>query len=360
MTNPNNAIGTNAAFNGRTSPNALNDITSSFTAGIISGWECQPKTGMTVQLGGQVGTRDVALAEDNAGNKLTINNRSGAPVEVTLSGAPSTNNRVDAIVAYIDNPSTGDDNTTDNPTTCGIIAVSGAVAANPTAPSEATIRSAITTDGATGGTAYYIVLATVLVGTNVTTIGSGVITQGAVAQVAAAQNQAATDAQTSIDEFKSKFNINTSSTQASVSITRGSVTRFPTLSQNSDGSMFKFYGCLQINAFTATNGASVPLTAIPGMTGYKGIATGCYLVTAPDTAYVINGGAYMAQSLQDDSRVVYNEPREIAVGTDGQIYVLASQTTANTEDIASGYFRRYYFPPCLYFNENFGDTPTPQ
>lgn len=178
MTNPNNAIGTNAAYSGRTSPNAFNDITASFTAGIVSGWECVPKTGMTIQLGGQVGTRDVALAEDNAGNKLTINNRSGAPVEVTLPGAPSTNNRVDAIVAYVDNPSTGDDNTTDNPTTCGIIAVSGTVAANPTAPNEAAIRSAITADGATGGTAYYVVLATILVGTNVTTIGSGVITQG--------------------------------------------------------------------------------------------------------------------------------------------------------------------------------------
>lgn len=178
MTNPNNAIGTNGAFNGRTSPNALNDITAAFSKGIVSGWTCSPKTGMTVQLGGSASTRDVALAEDNAGNKLTIDNRSGAPVEVTLSGAPSTNNRIDCIVAYVDNPSTGDDSTTDNPTACGIIAVSGTVAANPTAPSDAQIRSAITTDGATGGVAYYVVLATILVGTNVTTIGSGVITQG--------------------------------------------------------------------------------------------------------------------------------------------------------------------------------------
>lgn len=185
MTNPNNAIGTNAAFNGRTSPNALNDVLASFTKGIVSGWACSPKSGMTVQLGGQAGTRDVALAEDNAGDKLTINNRSGAPVEVTLDGAPATNNRIDAIVAYIDNPSTGDNATTDNPTACGIIAVSGTVAANPTAPSEATIRSAITTDGATGGTAYYVVLATIMVGTNVTTIGAGVITQGTPAQTAA-------------------------------------------------------------------------------------------------------------------------------------------------------------------------------
>lgn len=179
MTNPNNAIGTNGAFSGRTSPNALNDELAAFSGGIVSGWECTPKSGMTVKLGGAADIRDVAFAEDNAGNKLTINNRSGAPVEVTLVGAPSTNNRIDAIVAYVDNPSTGDGVTTDNPSTCGIIAVSGTVAANPSVPSEATIRSAITLDGATGGTAYYVILATILVGTNVTTIGSGVITQGA-------------------------------------------------------------------------------------------------------------------------------------------------------------------------------------
>jgi hypothetical protein len=178
MTNPNNAIGTNGAFDGRTSPNALNDLTAAFTRGIVSGWNCSPKSGMTVQLGGSASVRDVALAEDNAGDKLTINNRSGAPVEVTLAGAPATNNRIDAIVAYVDNPSTGDGTTTDNPTACGIIAVSGTVAANPTAPTETQIRSAITTDGATGGVAYYVVLATIRVGTNVTSIGSGVITQG--------------------------------------------------------------------------------------------------------------------------------------------------------------------------------------
>lgn len=178
MTNPNNAIGTNGAFSGRTSPNALNDLAAAFSRGIVSGWTCSPKSGMTVQLGGSASVRDTALAEDNAGNKLTINNRSGAPVDVTLDGAPATNNRIDAIVAYIDNPSTGDGSTTDNPTACGIIAVKGTVAANPSAPTEAQIRAAITTDGATGGIAYYVVLATILVGTNVTTIGSGVITQG--------------------------------------------------------------------------------------------------------------------------------------------------------------------------------------
>ena len=185
MTNPNNAIGTNGAFDGRTSPNALNDLTAAFTRGIVSGWNCVPKSGMTVQLGGSASVRDVALAEDNAGDKLTINNRSGAPVEITLDGAPATNNRIDAIVAYVDNPSTGDGNTTDNPTACGIIAVSGTVAANPTAPTDEQIRSAITTDGATGGVAYYVIIATIRVGTSVTTIGSGVITQGSASAISA-------------------------------------------------------------------------------------------------------------------------------------------------------------------------------
>lgn len=254
MTNPNNAIGTNGAFDGRTSPNALNDLTAAFTRGIVSGWNCSPKSGMTVQLGGGASVRDVALAEDNAGDKLTINNRSGAPVEVTLAGAPATNNRIDAIVAYVDNPSTGDGNTTDNPTACGIIAVSGTVAANPTAPTDGQIRSAITTDGATGGVAYYVILATIRVGTNVTSIGSGVITQGAVAQVAAAQNQAASTANDLAEALASFVNINTYNTYSTTSqFTRlaGSGTCSSaniTVATNADKSLAKIYGSIYITS----------------------------------------------------------------------------------------------------------------
>ena len=254
MTNPNNAIGTNGAFDGRTSPNALNDLTAAFTRGIVSGWNCSPKSGMTVQLGGSASIRDVALAEDNAGDKLTINNRSGAPVEITLDGAPATNNRIDAIVAYVDNPSTGDGNTTDNPTACGIIAVSGTVAANPTAPTDEQIRSAITTDGATGGVAYYVILATIRVGTSVTSIGSGVITQGSVSQVAAAQNQAASTANDLAEALASFVNINTYNTYNTTSqFTRlaGSGTCSSaniTVATNADKSLAKIYGSIYITS----------------------------------------------------------------------------------------------------------------
>ena len=52
MTNPNDAIGTNAGLGGRTSPNAFNDGLAAWSRGIMSGWACSPKSGMTVQIGG--------------------------------------------------------------------------------------------------------------------------------------------------------------------------------------------------------------------------------------------------------------------------------------------------------------------
>lgn len=178
MTNPSNIIGTPAAFNGRTSVKAYNDLVQAFSRGIVSGWACAPKSGMTVNVGGNAGTRDVAIAEDASGNRTLIDNRLGTACAVTIDTAPSANSRKDVIVAYVDPTPTGDGSTQDNPAPCGIIAVKGTAAASPVVPTEATIRTAITSDGGTGASAYYVILATITVGANVTTIGSGVITQG--------------------------------------------------------------------------------------------------------------------------------------------------------------------------------------
>ena len=184
MTNPDNTVGTNAGYDGRTTPNAFNDILGAFTRGIVSGWACSPKSGMTVQLGGDGSTRDVAIAEDNAGNKTTINNRTATPVEITLAGAPATGNRIDSIVAYVDSAQSGQGATdVDFPSITGIIAVSGTAAGSPTAPTEAQIRTAITNDGADGASSFYVVLANITVGQGVTTIGSGVISAGTPAQM---------------------------------------------------------------------------------------------------------------------------------------------------------------------------------
>lgn len=183
MTNPNNAIGTNGAFGGRTSVNAFNDGLNAWMRGVMSGWACVPDSGMTVAIGGDPDTRDVAVAEDDAGNKTSINNISMAPVKVTIPGAPASNTRIDSIVAYVDNPPQGSSTITDNYEACGLIVVSGTASSSPTAPNESTIRSAITADGATGATAYYVVLANVSVANGTTDITSGEISAGDIAGI---------------------------------------------------------------------------------------------------------------------------------------------------------------------------------
>lgn len=177
MTNPDNAIGTNAAYDGRTSVNAFNDDLASYSAGILSGWECIPNTGLTVSLGGG-SDRDVAIAEDNNGNKTTINNISGSAVDVTMPAAPASNTRIDLVVAYVDNPPQGNSTTADNPDACGIIPVSGTPSATPVAPNDGAIRSAITADGASGTTAYYVVLANITIANGTTDLTSDDIQAG--------------------------------------------------------------------------------------------------------------------------------------------------------------------------------------
>lgn len=184
MTNPSNAVGTNAAYGGRTSVNAFNDDLAIYSGrGVVSGWACAPDSGMGVVLGGDGTTRDVAVAEDDSGNRTTINNTSGAPVSVTIGAAPASNSRIDAIVAYVDNPPQGSSEITDNYEACGIISINGAASASPSAPTDSAIRSAITADGASGATAYYVVLATVRVASGTTTIVASNITQGASALI---------------------------------------------------------------------------------------------------------------------------------------------------------------------------------
>lgn len=179
MTNPNNAVGTNGAYGGRTSVNALNDSLGAFSSrGIVSGWKCIPSTGMTVVVGGTSGIRDVAVAQDNIGNKTTINNISAAPISVTISAAPATNKRIDLIVAYVSNPPQGSSTVVDNPAACGLIVVTGTAAATPTAPNDSAIRTAITADGATGTNAYYVIIAQIQVNAGISSITSNYITTG--------------------------------------------------------------------------------------------------------------------------------------------------------------------------------------
>lgn len=183
MTNPNNSIGTAGAYNGRTSVDAFGDNLQSYAgSGIISGWGVAPSSGMTITIGGTAGLRDVAIAEDQLGNFVTVNNRSRQQISVTIPTASATNPRIDYVIAYVNNPATvtaSENPPIDNPETCGLIVVSGTPASTPSAPSEQTIRTAITSDGGTGTTAYYVVLAKVTLAASTTTITGGMLERGA-------------------------------------------------------------------------------------------------------------------------------------------------------------------------------------
>lgn len=178
MTNPDNAVGTNAAYGGRTSVNAFNDDLSAWSRGVMSGWACTPDGGLVVSLGGNGTDRDVAVAEDNVGNKTSINNISGAPIKLTMAAAPGSGTRLDSIVAYVDASPQGSATITDNYEACGLIVVQGTPSASPAAPTDNEIRSAITSDGASGPTAYYVVLATITMASGTTDITDGEIAAG--------------------------------------------------------------------------------------------------------------------------------------------------------------------------------------
>lgn len=201
MTNPSDAVGTNGAYGGRTSVDAFNDVLGVFqSAGILSGWYVRASSGMTVLVGGQSGVRDVAIAEDQLGDRTTVNNRLGSPISVTIATASPSTARVDSIVLYVNKPATVSTMTIDNPEACGIIAVSGTT----TAPSSADIRSAITADGGSGATAYYVVIAditipasaTVITQTNITAYTEGLVGRKAMAAGAIATQNLANGAVT--------------------------------------------------------------------------------------------------------------------------------------------------------------------
>lgn len=184
MTNPDNKLGVNAAFSGRTSPNAFNDVLQAFRSrGIVSGWAVRPSEGMTILLGATDGVRDVAIVEDDIGNRLTLNNRTTVPITVTIAEAPEEGSRIDTIVGYVDNPPEVISSipVVDNPTVCGLVVVSSEASSEPVAADDKAIREAITAEEASGATAYYVVLATVSVENGQTEITEADIVAGEVA-----------------------------------------------------------------------------------------------------------------------------------------------------------------------------------
>lgn len=152
----------------------------------------------------------------------------------------------------------------------------------------------------------------------------------------------------------SMFNLtSTSSKQASalISISGVSTSGNFRLAQNNAGSIFKFYNNIRI-VNTNDSTINIPLTAIPGMNGWYGLkvlqlnelpSEGYYVASAGTYTFSENEGA----NLQDVS------PADFIVGSDGYVYILGSYISS--WGVHGHQQIKIFFPPCIYFNANFGD-----
>lgn len=173
--NPNNALGTPNKYGGRTSVEGFSDgIAQHFSGGVVSGFEVKANSpaAMSVLIGGQTDDdgnliKDViSMASDSTDDRFIVFNKSNASIGATIPTAPTANSRIDAVVVYRDQTTSGDNDTTDNPGSVGVVVVSGSSAASPVNPTEAQIRDKLPN----GTTALYEVLAYVTVASGVTAI----------------------------------------------------------------------------------------------------------------------------------------------------------------------------------------------
>ena len=154
-----------------------------------------------------------------------------------------------------------------------------------------------------------------------------------------------------LNTFMTKFNLS-NITEGNPTTTGTVSTDKYTLAQNSDGSIFKFYGSK--NFFS---GATITKSAIQGLSGYYGAKTSLHLTTAPTTAYMIKSAGFVFFVNNSENAITKLYECAIAVGTDGYVYMWAGTYNGN-ESVPSGQYLRIQFAPCIYFNTDFGDVPS--
>ncbi len=177
MTNPDNIVRVRARNGGRASVYEANGWAQAYSGGLLEGNGVIQNTSadMNVLVGGSSSKPDVVLAENPAGYKIALDLVGQQAVAIT---APASNSRISAIVAYTDDLSLAstEDTVTGSPASCGLIVVNGTASASPSEPTDAQIRTAITSDGATGSQAAYCVIATIEVASSTTVITNSLIT----------------------------------------------------------------------------------------------------------------------------------------------------------------------------------------
>ena len=171
MTNPNSIVRLHSRNAGRASVYEANMAYQVYDNGLLKGDGVVPASGLNITVGGAPAKPDVVVALTADDYRIALDLAGTATLTLT---APSSNKKIVAIVAYTDDlaEESTDTSTTGNPSSCGLIAVDGTVAADPTAPDDTAIRTAITADGATGSQAAYAVIALVTLTSATTTITS--------------------------------------------------------------------------------------------------------------------------------------------------------------------------------------------
>lgn len=177
MTNPGDIVRVRARRGGRASVYEANAWCQAFTQGVLEGEAIVPNTvpDLNVLVGGTPTNPNVLIATNPVGYKIALSLVGQQAVTLT---APANNSRISAIVAYTDDLalSTTENDVTGSPASCGLIVVNGAAGANPVAPTDAEIRTAITADGAAGSQASYAIVGLVTVSATTTLVTESLIT----------------------------------------------------------------------------------------------------------------------------------------------------------------------------------------
>lgn len=161
-------------------------------------------------------------------------------------------------------------------------------------------------------------------------------------------------AQSGVNTLFSALNLNDYTTvEGSSFITTGGVTTSGsyTIAQNSAGSLYKFYGQVNIGNGSDTD-VTITCSPIPGLAGYYGILVGT-LNASPEAAYNVANCGFQIQE-QSGNVLEYLWGMGFAIGSNGGVYFYPNQEGSFT--VPAHRIRRYKLLPCLYFNTNFGDA----
>lgn len=163
------------------------------------------------------------------------------------------------------------------------------------------------------------------------------------------------------DELENELNLSNISSFDGTSVGTGWTDNLY-LAQNSKGEFYKIYGTLNYRNDASTSNI-LTLTQIPGLLinnqACYGLKTSLKTLKTVQDAYVVNSSGILSIRYNDSNPTTVSDLQssQFAIGTDGFIYLYAGTSQTYTFYQKRSY--RLVFPPCIYINKNFGDTPTP-